>query len=508
MDRKSRTYHSAHNIVMGLANRIVTALLTFVGRQIFLQILSLDYLGINGLFVDVLKMLTLADLGFATAMNYSFYKPLAENDERKLAGLIHFYKRVYNIIALVVAVLGVALTPFLHIFVKLQSDIPYLEAYYLIALANTVVSYLFVYKASIITADQKGYLISQYAMGISILNLVAQIVVLYLTHNYMLYCSVTFFTTLLNNLIVSAVANKHYPFIRNRESISKEEKQQIFTNLKSVFLYKLSTVIISGTDNILISILVGTMFVGKYSNYNVAVTNLSHIAFILFNSLTPSIGNLIVKDAPQKRFSVFRVIMVVSFWISNFFIFCLYFLMDDFIVLWLGPEYIFGMPTKIAILLNFYLLLAHYPVLSFREATGLYQKTKYVMLCAAGLNIALSIALGIPFGVAGIILASFIAKLATFFWYEAKILFRSFFDQPVGNYFWRHILNFLLLAVCILACERLLPLMPCTRWWDWLWHAVLYALIINFVCLLRFCRTAEFQQVKGKLLQKLFRRQG
>lgn len=181
---KSRTKNTARNIIFGLTNQILTLLFNFINRTIFIKVLGTEYLGINGLFSDILMMLSMADLGFGTAMVYSFYKPLAENNRCKIAALITFYKKVYNFIALGVAIIGVALVPFLGYIVNLSKPVPYIRIYYLFFLANTVISYLFVYKASIINADQKNYIISKYQLVINFCSMLFQSVFLIITNAF------------------------------------------------------------------------------------------------------------------------------------------------------------------------------------------------------------------------------------------------------------------------------------------------------------------------------------
>ena len=503
MNNNSRTYNSLGNLTMSFVQRIVTILLTFVGRQIFLRVLTVEYLGINGLFADVLNMLTLADLGLTTAMAYSFYKPLAEKDEDKLAALIGFYRKVYNIIAVSVSVVGLALTPFLHYIINLEMEILYIEIYYLIALANTVISYLFVYKASIITADQKSRIITKYAVWLSMARIALQIIALLVTGSFMIFSLVTIFTTLANNLLISWKAIRLYPFIKRRVKLEGADKQDVFKNIKSVFIYKIADVIYKGTDNIFISVLIGTAVVGKYANYHLAVSNLSMIALMIFNSLAPSIGNLVAQESPEKRLQIFKVMQTASYWLSGFFVFCLFFLLDEFVILWLEREFVFDLFTKVAILLSLYTSMTLYPIVAFRSATGMYQKTKHVLLIAAVLKIILSIILGVNLGLPGIILATVISRMLTYAWYEPKILFRDFFDSSAAHYLYRNILNFLLLIGCIAAAHFLFPWQEVSGWLEWLLKGVAYTLAINAVYLLIYFRTPQFRFIADKIKEVL-----
>lgn len=209
----SRVINSIRNIGYRLSSQVITILLKFVERSIFIYVLGVEYLGINGLFSQILQVLSMADLGFGTAMVYSMYKPLAEKDETKLAQLVQFYKKVYTVIAASITILGIALVPFLQYIVNLKSDIPYLRVYYLLYLANTVASYLVVYKTCILTADQKNYLVSKYNMIFRLIMTVVGTLFLWITKQFIVYLSIQVFITYVNNFTVSKIAEKRYPYI-------------------------------------------------------------------------------------------------------------------------------------------------------------------------------------------------------------------------------------------------------------------------------------------------------
>ena len=90
--------------------------------------------------------------------------------------------------------------------------------------------------------------------------------------------------------------------------------------MKATFLYRVSGIVQSNTDNILISIFVGTVSVGFYSNYAMVVTQVSGIITLVFNSVKASVGSLIMgQDTdPEERFFLFRVIELIDFWITGF----------------------------------------------------------------------------------------------------------------------------------------------------------------------------------------------
>jgi O-antigen/teichoic acid export membrane protein len=323
---------------------------------------------------------------------------------------------------------------------------------------------------------------------------------LYITHNYIIYLIINVVGTLINNLLLSNKADATYPFIKHKAYLSRGEKKDIYVNMKSVMVYKLASVIMTGTTNIIISVVIGTVAVGLYSNYYSITTNLlGSVIAIVFGSMTASVGNLIVKEKPEKRYEVFKSMQMVSFLISGFFIVCLYFLADDFIVLWIGKEYVLSKTILIAILMNFYLIITFHPVWSFREATGLYQKIKYILMATAVISIILSVILGKTFGLAGIMAATVMAKLVTYFWYEPTLLYKDFFEQKVQGYFAEHALNCIMILVCIIFLQAVMPEFREITIINWLLKAVICGSVVLFVYGIRYFKTVEFKMILTRM---------
>lgn len=452
--KTSRTKNSIKNIIFSFSYQVLVLILGFVNRTVFINVLGVNYLGISGLFSDILSMLSLADLGFGVALTYSMYKPLAENDYERLAGLTNLYRKVYRIIALAVTVIGVALIPFLKYLVHLSRPIPHLKLYYILFLANTVASYLVVYKTSILTADQKEYILNKYRSIFSFLQTIFMTLFLWLTHNYTVYLCVQVFFTYAVNFYCSHVAEKQYPFIKKEVELPFKEVKEIFRNLYSVFLYKISGVMLNATDNTLISILVNTTMVGYYSNYSMIITNATNLINTLFYSLTASLGNLVVKETAERRYHVFQMMQSISVILSTICICGFTFLIQDFIRIWLGKSFILDYPILIAIIINFYLSIVLLPIWVYREATGLYQQTKYIMVFTALINLALSIWWGKEWGVAGILFASAVARISTYVWYEPILLFKEYFGVSSWIYF-KGIIVSILFTLGIMTAEAL-----------------------------------------------------
>lgn len=491
----SRSINSSKNMIMGFLNKTVSMLLVFVSKTIFIKVFGVEILGINGLFTNVLQILCLADLGFATAMTYSYYKPIAENDIKKIAALNQFYKKVYIAIAVGMTVIGVALIPFLKHIINLEGEVENLYLFYILTLANTVVSYLFVYKTTVLYAHQEQYIVSKYTMLINMLFIVVQIAFMLVFKNYILYLVTTIVFTLITNGYISHVADKRYPFIKEKNPLSKDDKKDIFDNLKSVFLYKVSNVLLNSTDNIIISKMISTIAVGYYSNYWTVINMITGYVQIAFNSLTASIGNVMAKESAQKQFDVFKTVQVASSWFSIVLSSCVYVLINDFIVIWIGEEFLLDNLTVIAIGVNFFLTCALNPIWTFREAAGIYKKTKYIMVVCALTNVVLSIVMGKAIGLAGVIFASAISRLVTYVWYEPIILFKGYFKKSPLSFF----ASFFASAILTLATTGILVIVTNLIHLDgiigFVVKGVVCFAIANVVFAIVFCKNKYFKDL-------------
>lgn len=482
---EGRTKKAARNITYNVGNQILSLVLTFVSRTFFIKYLGAEYLGISGLFVDILNMLSLADLGFNTAMVYSLYEPLKNNNQERISALITFYRKIYLLIALAVSVIGVALIPVLPYIINLENDIPNINIYYLLSLANVVVSYLCVYKTSVLNADQKQYKVTTVTIIVGTVRTIIQILFLVFFKSYLLYLIIGCAGVFTTNIVSSFIATKEYPYIKTKRALNTEERKDIFVNIRSVFLYKVSTVLITATDNTLISILVGTLAVGYYSNYLLLQNKIVLFYSIIFTSLTASIGNLVVSENDEKRYAVFNAAQSLCFVICGIIVPCYVVLINDFIKIWAGSEYVLSISATIAIGMNMYLSCALQPLWSFREATGLYKKTKWIIVVCAVLNILLSILLGKLMGVAGIIFASSISKICTYIWYEPMVLFKDYFSRKPAKYYFSLFGNLILVSGIVIVCLLVAAYFSIDSWISWIIKAIIVGtfslLVVYFV---------------------------
>ncbi|MGG2937779.1 sugar translocase [Bacillus pacificus] len=441
-----RIQNSLQNMLFGFLGQIISIIMGFLVRTVFIYTLGIEYLGIEGLFTSILTMLSLANLGFDTAVMYSLYKPLAEKDIRKIQALMNLYQKAYQIIGIVILVIGLCLLPFVpHLMVR-ETKIENIHIIYLLFLLSSVSSYYFVYKQTMIIADQRNYVISKIHIIFTIISNLTQLFLLILISNYIVVLIMQLLMRLLENIYISKKANQLYPYLKGKSSarLSKEEKKHFFENLYALLLYRISGVVVNGTDNIVISKFIGIAWVGIYSNYLFIINTLNTLLGYLFYSVTASVGNLNVNESKDKKYFIFRVLNFMNFWIYGFFSVLLWNLVNPFIIIWIGEAYTFNKYILFVILLNFFTVGMQNASTTFRETTGLFKKGKYRPIIAAIINIVTSIILVKQIGISGVFIGTIFSRLCTYFWFDPYTIFKCVFQKPVKLYFKKYTIYFLL----------------------------------------------------------------
>lgn len=445
-----RIENSIKNIFFGLSGQIISTIMGFVVRTLFIYTLGIEYLGVDGLFTSILLMLSLANLGFDTAMIYSLYKPLADKNIREIQALMHLFQKAYRIIGLVVLVIGLSLLPLLPLLMNGNTDIEHIEWIYLLFLLQSVSSYYFVHKQSIIVADQKNYIINKIHTVFIIISSLVMILLLVWLGNYIIVLSSQVIFRILENVYIAHISNKLYPYLRGKTDsrLSNKEKRHFFSNLYSLLLYKLSGVVINGTDNIVLAMFVGVASVGMYSNYLLIISTITTLLSYLFHSITASVGNLNVTESPEKKFFIFKVLTLANFWIYGFCAICLWNLFNPFIEIWLGSKYTFSSFIVFAIVLNFFTAGMQSATTIFRDTTGLFKIGKYRPVYAAIINIVLSVYLVGKIGIAGVFFGTVISRLCTYFWYDPYVIYKHVFQRSVLGYYSRYIWFSIVVFTC------------------------------------------------------------
>jgi hypothetical protein len=330
--------------------------------------------------------------------------------------------------------------PFLPHLINGETNIANINLMYLLFLTNSVISYFFVYKQSILIADQRNYIISKVHSVFTIVSNSSQIILLLFTANYIAVLLSQIAFRIIENVYVANKVSKLYPYlnVKNDAKLTASDRKLFYENLYALMLYKISGVVISGTDNIVISKIVGIIWVGVYSNYLLILSTLNTCLSYVFNSITASVGNLTVNEDTEKKYFIFKVLSFTNFWIYGVCAVSLWNLINPLITIWIGEKYVFDKLIVFSIILNFFTAGAQNASTTFRDTTGLFKKGKYRPIMAALINIVGSVILADQMGIAGVFLGTVISRLCTYFWYDPYVLFKFVFEKSLATYFIRY----------------------------------------------------------------------
>lgn len=508
----SRASNSMRNIVFGLGGQMLNIIMSFLMRTVFVATLGESYLGVNGLFTNILMVFSLADLGVGTAIIFALYKPVAQQDTRRIQALMNLYGKAYRICGLAIIALGLAMLPFLDVFVNTKTDIPHLGVIFMLFVLNTASTYFFAYKGTLITAHQKNYIVTNVIYISSVVCYGVQIAVMLLTHNYILTLSIQVGTNILQNIITMIIANRMYPYIRGRNNVQleKAEKRKIFSNMGSLMFYRVGQVVINGTDNIVISAMVGTEILGVYTNYLLLTTTIKNLLQQVFKAVTASVGNLNAVETDEKKYSAFNVLFFGNFWMFGFAAACFWVLFNPFVELWLGSRMLMDIDVVFLIVLDFYLVGMRNVNITFRDTMGVFRQGRFVPLVAAVANVVISIALAPSLGIAGVFIGTAVSTAGTLLWMEPVILFRHGFRRSVTPYFARYWVYFVMTMAMAAITGLAASIFTVNNIWTFLGRMAICLVIPNAMIVAVFSRTQEYKtlvgMVKGYIGRRLRRR--
>lgn len=502
-----RTRNSLINSTVSFVSYFLTILIRFVAQKVFINILGVEYLGINGLFTNIITMLNIAELGFGTAVIYNLYKPLKEKNVKVIQSLMNFYKKTYNIISVAVLGVGLLLIPVLPYIVSDVSVDINLTLIYVLFIADISFSYLFSYKRSILYADQKNYIINVFdTLTLLLLNIV-QLTILYFTKNYYLYLIIKIISTIAENVLITIFVNNKYEYLKekNNQKLDKKIEKDIFKKVKALLFHKIGTFIVLGTDNIIISKFIGIIYVGLYSNYYLIINAVSNLFGRILTSLTPSVGNLLIECDANKNYNVFKKIRFINNYLSTVFGIVLLVAIQGFITIWLGKDYLLNNYTVFILIINFYIGSMRNSYSIFKDAAGIYYEDRFVPLIESLLNIVFSILLLKFFGITGVFLGTFISGMALWCYSYPKFVYKKLFNRSYFSYFKETMGYFVLFVTLSIFIYYFLNTISLDNLlFDCIINIIVAFLISNVILIIIYYKTDNFKYYLI-LIRKLFK---
>lgn len=512
INHNSRFANYSRNMFFAFVSQAITVVLGFVSRRVFVNELDAVYLGMSGLFSSILTVLSLSEMGVGTAIIYALYKPIKEFDNEKIKSLMALYRKVYWIIGVVILLLGGLITPALPQLVKEMPDIPEIYFIYLMFVLQSSIGYFFSYKISFLSATQKSYQVRFFDIITSIFQTILQIGSLLIFHNYIVYLAISIVCPFIKNVVVTIIVNKQYPFLKEKASkLSKEEEKGIRKNVLAMFIYKVSSTLSSTIDTILVSLFMGIVEVGIYSNYHLIISYSNQLFSTVLGTITPSLGNFFVSNDDEKKIRLLNTLQLVYYWLGTYLAVGLVVLFNPFIELWLGKEYLFSPAIVVALVVSVTLTNFQRPCALVRDANGLFWQGKLRPLAMSIINIVSSVIFVYWFGTIGVVLGTILAKLCTYVWYDPYIVAKHAFPINLKKYFLKYTLHWAALIGFATLCQFIQNATKLTGVFGLIVGFVQVTIIVNVGFLLIYGRTDEFKYlldlIKGVVNKKILKRQ-
>ncbi len=506
-----RVKRAAKNIAVGYISNIATAILGFVLRTVFIMRLSDTLLGVNSLYSNILSMLSLAELGIGTAMNYSLYGPMARGEIEKIKSYMQLYKKAYRIIAAVIACVGLVIVPFLPDIVKGADYLTrtQLTVYYLIFLFNTVSTYFVSYKYSLCLAEQKDYIQTNALMITKAATVSLQIIVILLTSNFLLFLITSAAVQLIQIFIVNAYLNKLYPYLKDKDvtPLDEESKKDVMTKTKALMLHKIGDTARLQTDAIIISSFINVTVVAVVDNYNLIINTISGFVNIIFNSVISGFGNLIATESEDKQYKSFKVYRFFAVWVYGFTAVGFYLLLTPLVKIWLHDDkWLLTSVVIGTVLTDYYFKGERVALMNYKTAAGVYEPDKYLSLIQGAVNLVVSIVFVIKIGLVGVYIGTVVSGLIANIT-KPFIVYKYCFHRSAKGYF---IDSFKYILVMGLELAILIPIktivMKNITIVSFVIMFVLVCVIFNVIFLAFFGRTKEFKYITDIVRSKTGKR--
>ena len=459
-----RFFYSLRNSSFALAGQIITILLGFVVRWFFIHKLGQEYLGINSVMESMLTILSMTELGIGTSVAFALYKPINDGDEKRIGSLMALYKKVYCVLGVATAVIGPMLIPFIRFFTREAMNIAHINIIYILFLLNTVLSYFFSYKRTLLSAYQQNYINSVSEDAFAVVKYILQCVAIIRFGSYIGYLVINLVCNCCANIVISAVCGKKYPFLKKykKEKLLKEDRDKLKKSVVSLMYQKIGAKLVTGTDNLMISYAKLTLM-GIYSNYSVVVSTVSRVVYNVLCSVMGSMGSLMAQEDDDHKYNVFEEFAFATFcfyfFISIGFSACL----ERFIVIWAGDGWLLPPSITFVTILNFFLTGLRQPNIVVIEVAGLFNRLRLKAVGEVVVNLVVSFFFLAVFqmGIYGVLLGTTVSMVGVCIWWEVSAVHKYALHKSVKKYYKNYFIQLCAAAIgCFSAyfAGRLIPI--------------------------------------------------
>lgn len=514
--RLKRTKNATRNIVFGMALKIYQSAMPFLMRTAMIYFMGVEYLGLDSLFTSILQVLNLAELGVGSAMVFGMYKPIVEDDTVTICALMKLYRTYYRVIGLVIAVVGLALTPLIPHLIK--SDLPQeLNIYvlYWLNLAATVFSYwLFAYKNALFQAHQRNDVVSKINLITYTVRYLVQFIIIFFIKDYYLYIIAVLSTQILTNIITAIAATRIYPNYKAQGSLDKKMVHIINRRIRDLFTAKIGGVVVNSADTVVISAFLGLTVLAVYQNYYFILTAIIGFVTIIFQACTAGIGNSIVVETKEKNFNDLKKFTLLIAWIAGFCTCCLLCLYQPFMQIWVGEDLMLGFSAVVCFCIYYFVYEINQLLNTYKDAAGIWHEDRFRPLVTAGANLAMNLIMVQFWGIYGVLLSTVLSTLVVGMPWLLHNLFTVLFSKSQLKPYLKKLAFYTVVTVasCAATYAVCVPI-RLEKWPQLIVRGIICCIVPNLIYLLVYRKTTEFkaclplldQMTKGKFkIEKRF----
>ena len=500
-----RTKNATRNIFFGGLLKMYQLIVPFIMRTLMIYLLGPGYAGLNGLFTSVLQVLNLAELGVGSAMVFSMYKPISEDDKDTICALMLLYRSYYRVIGLVIAIIGSILIPFIPNLIKadLPSDMN-IYILYIMNLVATVLSYwLFAYRNSILAAHQRNDVTSKVALVTDTIKYILQIGVLYLFRNYYLYIIIILITQIINNIVTALISQKMYPDYNPKGKLDRNEIRVINGRIRDLFTSKIGMVVVNSADAIVVSSFMGLTSLAIYQNYFFPVNAVMGLVTVIYQACTAGIGNSIITETEEKNYYDFKKFTFLITYISSLCSTCFLVLMQPFMEIWMGKRLMLGYPFVVCLVAYFYISEINRLLNLYKDAAGLWHEDRFRPIITAITNLVMNIIMVQYWGLYGVILSTVLSMVIVGMPWILHNLFSVLFSRKLLTDYLKVISKYLLISVFVIGTSCLLMIrIKGNLWVEMIIRLVLSVLVVNLLFYIIYRKKQEYTDVMD-LIRKM-----
>lgn len=471
---------------------IFTGLSSFIVNKYFANYMGIEKLGLMKLFTQIMAYLNLVDMGIASASTYALYEPLYKKNIERISIIINTITSLYNKVFFFIIIIGLLINPIIPFFIKDNTFSKEIYLYWSLYVINTAITYLFIKYSILFTANQE-FLYVRVVQGMSkIFYQILQIIVIIKIHSFFLFI----FLLILDNVTQYIFYKYHYKKYYSHIIKTNEKDKSIGENLKNLFWHKIAGLAVFNTDLILISKFISLEIVGIYASYQMIEQMILTILSIILNVLRPMIGKYIAIYTKEEIYNYWKKLNILFLSISIIFSYCTYYLINGFVSLWLGKNYIFSDITALLICINLFIRCFRGVTDIFKEGSGFFDDI-YLPIAEAAINFISSLILVFYLGLNGVIIGTILSNILIICIAKPLMVFKRCFNKDSKEYIKVYGNYFLLIIFSLVLSKFLLnyiPIIEIYTWVDWLKKAVLITSIVSTITLFVFSFNKDFRE--------------